>query len=396
MEKVKEGPYPTQYVQRWKAREGTLVTIRPIRPEDEPLMAKFHESLSEQGVYNRYLHAIKLSRRVAHTQLARDCCIDYDHEMTLVADYENLATGAHEILGVGLLSKLRTMDEAEIAVQVSDYFQGRGLGTELLRRLISVGRDEQLSRIVAHIIASNHDILRIIKRLGFRLHRRVDAAGIIKATLDLWMLLVEDSMTQEVVTVGPDTMVAEALEICQERRIRHLPVLEKGRLLGLITDRDLRTAVPALGDREHIAALKQMRVADKMTRQVIMAYPLDPLERAARAMYKRKIGCLPVVRGGDLIGIITASDVMRAQVGLVGAHKPGSSPVEIEMSNRPESLAEVAGIIRDSNVNVVSILTASADDQSSTIFRLSTIDPRRVVTTLKAAGYRVLWPPERE
>ena len=276
MEKVKEGPYPTRYVQRWKAREGTPVTFRPIRPEDEPLMAKFHESLSEQGVYNRYLHAIKLSRRVAHTQLARVCSIDYDHEMTLVADYENLATGAHEILGVGLLSKLRTMNEAEIAVQVSDYFQGRGLGTELLRRLISVGRDEQLSRIVAHIIASNHDILPIIKRLGFRLHRRVDAAGIIKATLD-----------------------------------------------------------------------------------------------------------------------ITASDVMRAQVELVGAHKPGSSPVEIEMSNRPESLAEVVGIIRDSNVNVVSILTASVDDQTSTIFRLSTIDPRRVVTTLKAAGYKVLWPPER-
>lgn len=333
MEKVKEGLYPTRYVQRWKAREGPPVTIRPIRPEDEPLMAKFHESLSEQGVYNRYLHPIKLSRRVAHTQLARDCCIDYDGEMTLVADYENLATGAHEILGVGLLSKLRTMNEAEIAVQVSDYFQGRGLGTELLRRLISVGRDEQLRRLVAEIRAANHDILRIIKRLGFRLHRGVDNDGTIKATLDLWMLLVEDSMTQEVVTVGPDTMATKALAICPQHRIRHLPVLENGHLVGLITDRDLRSAVPALGDPEHIAALKQMRVGDMMTRQVITAYPRDPLERAARAMYKRKIGCLPVVRGGDLIGLITASDVMRAQVGLVGAHKPGSSPVEIEMSN---------------------------------------------------------------
>jgi acetyltransferase len=82
------------------------VTIRPIRPEDEPLMVKFHETLSERSVYYRYFQALKLSRCVAHEQLTRACFIDYDRDMALVADYENLETGTHEILALGQLSSL--------------------------------------------------------------------------------------------------------------------------------------------------------------------------------------------------------------------------------------------------------------------------------------------------
>jgi acetoin utilization protein AcuB len=210
------------------------------------------------------------------------------------------------------------------------------------------------------------------------------------------MLLVEDSMTREVVTVGPDATAAKALAICRERRIRHLPVLENERLVGLISDRDLRSAVPEFGDPKRAAALARVRVGDKMTRRVITVYPLDPIEYAAREMYERKIGCLPVVEGEELVGIVTSSDVMRALVELVGAHKP-SSPVEIEMPDRSGSLAEVAGIIRDSNVNVVSILTTPEGSTGKTgmILRVDTIDPHRIVTALKAAGYTVLWPPER-
>jgi acetyltransferase len=162
-------PYPSQYVSAWTLLDGTLVTIRPIRPEDEPLMVKFHGSLSEQSVYLRYFHMIGLSQRVTHERLIRICFIDYDREMALVAERENADTGEHEILGVGRLSKRHGANEAEFAVLVSDPFHHHGLGTELVRRLLRVGRDESLDRITAEILPENHGMQQICQALGFQL-----------------------------------------------------------------------------------------------------------------------------------------------------------------------------------------------------------------------------------
>jgi acetoin utilization protein AcuB len=208
------------------------------------------------------------------------------------------------------------------------------------------------------------------------------------------MLLVEDSMTRGLVTVEPRTTAAEALALCRDRRIRHLPVVEGGRLVGLISDRDLRSAAPDLGDPNRTEALGRIRAGEVMSRGVVTAHPKDPIESAAREMYERRIGCLPVVDGEELVGIVTSSDVMRALVRLVGAHEPGSS-VEVEMQDRLSSLAEVAGVIRDSGANVVSVLTPPDREpgRASLLFRLGTIDPSSAVRGLEEAGYRVLWPP---
>ena len=148
-------PYPAQYLWRWSMKDGTQVLIRPIRPEDEPLMVKFHQSISDRSVYLRYFHMEKLSTRIDHDRLCQKCFIDYDREMALVADYSNPQNGAHEILGVGRLTKLPGEREGEVAVLVSDPRQGQGLGTELLRRVIEVGRAEKLDRIVANILPEN-------------------------------------------------------------------------------------------------------------------------------------------------------------------------------------------------------------------------------------------------
>jgi acetyltransferase len=88
-------------------KDGTAITIRPIRPEDEPLMVRLHEALSESSVHLRYFHAMKLSSRVAHERLTRICFIDYDREMALVADRWDPDAGRNEILAVGRLSILR-------------------------------------------------------------------------------------------------------------------------------------------------------------------------------------------------------------------------------------------------------------------------------------------------
>jgi acetyltransferase len=167
-------PYPTQYVATWQMTDGTPVTIRPIRPEDEPLMVRFHETLSEQSVYLRYFHMLGLSQRVAHERLIRICFIDYDREMALVAERQDPGTGEHQILAVGRLSKRRSTNEAEFAVLVSDPFQHHGLGTELVRRLLHVAREEKLSRVTAEILPENHAMQQICEELGFHLHHSVD------------------------------------------------------------------------------------------------------------------------------------------------------------------------------------------------------------------------------
>jgi acetyltransferase len=179
-------PYPRQSIWKEETREGEPVTIRPIRPEDEPLMVKFHESLSEQSVYMRYFHMLNLSQRTAHERLTRICFIDYDREMALVAERTNSETEEREIMGVARLSRPGGIpDEAECAVLISDHFQRQGLGTLLLDKLISVARAEGLRHITADILFENYIMQHISKRLGFRLHRDTEEM-VMKADLDLY------------------------------------------------------------------------------------------------------------------------------------------------------------------------------------------------------------------
>lgn len=161
-------PYPTQYVSPWKLKDGTPVTIRPIRPEDEPLLVTFHKTLSEESVYRRYFNQLKLDQRIAHERLTRICFNDYDREIALVAEFKDAKTGQSEILGVGRLSKERGLNEAEFAMLVSDRWQKHGLGTELLKRLVQVGRDEKLARITADILADNIAMQIVSKKVGFK------------------------------------------------------------------------------------------------------------------------------------------------------------------------------------------------------------------------------------
>ena len=162
-------PYPTQYVGRWTMKDGTKVLIRPIRPEDEPLMAKFHEPLSERSVTLRYFYPMKLSQRIEHERLSRISFIDYDREMALVAEKHNPETGEQEVIAAARLIKITGTQDAEFAILVSDAYQGGGLGTELLRRLLDIGRQEGVKRIFGSILNDNLNMLRVTERLGFKL-----------------------------------------------------------------------------------------------------------------------------------------------------------------------------------------------------------------------------------
>ena len=176
-------PYPAQYVWNWKLKDGTPVTIRPIRPEDEPLMVQFHHTLSERSVYLRYFCSLSLSTRVEHERLVRICFGSYDRGFALVADRTNPDTGQHEVLGVGRFSAINRT-EAEAAVLVSDQWHGRGLGTELLAGVARVAREEKFRRLSGEILRDNLATQAIFKKVGFKL-RAMDDPSSISALLEL-------------------------------------------------------------------------------------------------------------------------------------------------------------------------------------------------------------------
>jgi acetyltransferase len=175
-------PYPIQYVGIWTARDNTEVTIRPILPEDEPLLVKFHATLSDRTVYMRYLQPMLLQERVVHDRLSRICHGDYDREITLVA--ETRVGDDSNLLGVVRLSKLYGTTEARLSILVGDSFQGNGLGSELVRRAIEVARNERITGLSTTLTSDNQVMLHIFHKLGFDV--QPDREGkFVSATIDL-------------------------------------------------------------------------------------------------------------------------------------------------------------------------------------------------------------------
>ena len=146
-------------------------------------MVEFHRTLSAQSVYFRYLHPLALAQRQSHERLSRICFVDYDRQLVLVA--ERAAADGAQILGVGRLSRIPWTDDAEFALLVSDDFQGRGLGSELLRRLIDVAGVERIRRIIGYISPENTAMLDVANRLGFRAKRPKDDPTIVEVTREI-------------------------------------------------------------------------------------------------------------------------------------------------------------------------------------------------------------------
>jgi acetyltransferase len=168
----------------WTMRDGTQVAIRSIRPEDEPLMIAFHEGLSGRSVYMRYFESLSFKARTAHERLSRICFADPQQEAVLVAVHTDQNTGGERILAVGRLSIFGDGKTAEIAAVVTDDYQGRGLGTELLKRLLQVALNQGIHRISAEMLRDNTVMQSILKRLGFRLYQLKDPRSV-RAALDL-------------------------------------------------------------------------------------------------------------------------------------------------------------------------------------------------------------------
>lgn len=205
-------------------------------------------------------------------------------------------------------------------------------------------------------------------------------------------MLVRDIMRSPVVSISPDTTLQDAYRTMQERNIRHLPVLEENELAGVVTDRDLRLATSALSVSPFPP---ESRVAAVMCRTPQTADPMDAVEDAARTMRERKIGCLPVMDEGRVIGIITGIDLLDALMRMTGVDKP-SGRLEIRLADQPGELARLTSFMSHRDLNVHSILTyPDGTDRVRAVLRVGSIEVRLIAQDLRRSEFDVVWPPDK-
>lgn len=207
-------------------------------------------------------------------------------------------------------------------------------------------------------------------------------------------MLVKEIMTTNVITVSPESNLSTALELINSNRIRHLPVILNDKLVGIVSDRDLRDAKPSVLTPDDNLILSNIKVEKIMKRNVIYAHPLDAVDEAALLLYKHRIGCLPVINNGKIVGIITHGDLIRALVELMGVETPGSLII-IEFLDRPGVLAEVSKIISDKGININSVFLRKVKERptfSILTMRIGTSMPDTIVKELRRVGLKVLWP----
>lgn len=203
-------------------------------------------------------------------------------------------------------------------------------------------------------------------------------------------MLVREVMHPDPVSIAPGTTIEDAHAAMRERGIRHLPVVEGGAVVGVVTDRDLRLATSRLAAHPHPPGTP---VSAVMAQPVHTAHPLDPIEAAARVMRELRIGCLPVLDGGALVGIVTGVDILDALLRLTGVERP-SGRLEVRLADRPGELARLTALLSAQGVNIHSVLSyPDAEHHGRIVLRVGTTNTPAVVERLHGAGFEVLWPP---
>ncbi|WP_243029843.1 CBS and ACT domain-containing protein [Thermus altitudinis] len=206
-------------------------------------------------------------------------------------------------------------------------------------------------------------------------------------------MLVKDVMRSPVLTVEPGMTLEEAYRFLLEKGIRHLPVVAEGKLVGILTDRDLRLAMSHLNPGGPLPG--STPVAAAMTRKVVTAHPLDPVEEAARVMREGKIGCLPVLEDGRLVGMVTGIDLLDALLRLTGVTEP-SGRLEVRLPDRVGELARLTGFLAGRGVNIHSLLSYPEDGGFvRAVVRVNTLETHLLAEGLRQEGFEVIWPPRK-
>ncbi|WP_155592730.1 acetoin utilization AcuB family protein [Lysinibacillus cavernae] len=208
-------------------------------------------------------------------------------------------------------------------------------------------------------------------------------------------MIVEEIMNDEPYTLAPTNTVLEALRLMREKKVRHLPVVDEERhVLGVITERDIKEVLPSSLQDEPNSPVFKAKVEDIMVKDPLVGHPLDFVEEVALTFYESKVGCLPIVSGGKLVGIVTTTDLLYTYIELTGATEPGSK-IEIRVADTPGVLFEITKIFHQHHANVQSVLVYpdSENTQNKILsVRVKTLNPLAMIEDLRKEGFDVMWP----
>jgi acetoin utilization protein AcuB len=208
-------------------------------------------------------------------------------------------------------------------------------------------------------------------------------------------MLVRNWMTSKVVTVSPKASIVEAKRLMKENGIRRLPVVDGSRLVGIVSDRDLREFIPSGGTSFDIHEihylLAKTPVAEIMTAEVITIGPEATVGRAARILKDRKIGGIPVVEDDRLVGIITVKDVLASFVEALGLNEEGAR-LRIEVKDHAGDLAEITRLVADEGgliISMISYLEHDKPDTRNLVLRIRPENAKGIAQTLRDKGFTV-------
>jgi acetoin utilization protein AcuB len=215
---------------------------------------------------------------------------------------------------------------------------------------------------------------------------------------------MREKIQRNPVTISPDASFFEARNLIHEKGVRHLPVVDKsGKLVGIVTDRDIREAAPSdatlLSVQELNFLLGKLKVSAFMTpkEKLITITPDTIVEEAVQLMHDHKIGCLPVMEEDKLYGIFTETDALAHLVDVFGLKMKGTR-LSVALEDEPGTMLGILEVMKNHNVNIISIVTASfiVEGKRIAAIRIKTEDYENIVKDLKKAGYEVLsigkWP----
>lgn len=208
-------------------------------------------------------------------------------------------------------------------------------------------------------------------------------------------MLIEEIMKTDIITLKPSNTIKDASKIMREKKIRHLPIInDNHNLIGLITERDLKNALPSPLSKVEGESIFEQTIDKVMISDPIVGHPLDFVEEVALILYEHRIGCLPVVSGGKLVGIVTGTDLLYAYIEITGATKP-SSQIEIRVSDRIGALHDITKVFANNHANILSVLVypdAQLEDHKILSIRAKIMNPLPIINDLREEGFDVLWP----
>lgn len=210
-------------------------------------------------------------------------------------------------------------------------------------------------------------------------------------------MYVGRKMTTDLITVTPNTSIIKARDLLREHNIKQVPVIDKkARLVGILTDRDIKQAwaspATTLSIYELTYVLQKLTVESVMVKDVITITPDATIERAAKILHDRKIGSLPVVEGGKLVGIITSADLMEVLLDGLGI-KEESGRFVVLVKDRIGVLADVCGLLKEAGISIASMITLPLYKYPGiyqVVMRVNSSDRDSAVECLTTGGYRVV------